>query len=135
MIPLFQNDNILDINIIAIQKLQRNTQKQTTYHLQKNLFHLIYFYNNKIKVCFFISKKIDYFIQTYILNGPNFITLHLNLLNQYIHLYNLYHPVNLKEISTNITILAYQLVAFLNKEYLILKNLTFMMKLKEDEKL
>ena len=32
MIPLIQNDNILVIDIIALQEAWRNTQDQTNYH-------------------------------------------------------------------------------------------------------
>ena len=40
MIPLFQNNNILDIDIIAFQKPWKNTRDQTIYHPQKDSFHL-----------------------------------------------------------------------------------------------
>ena len=59
MIPLFQNDNILDIDIIALQEPWRNTRDQTTYHPRKDAFHLIYPESNKARVCFFINKKIE----------------------------------------------------------------------------
>ncbi len=59
MIPLFQNDNILDIDIITLQEPWRNTRDQTTYHPRKESFHLLYPKNNKARVCFFVNKKID----------------------------------------------------------------------------
>ena len=59
MIPQFQNDSILDIDIIALQELWKNTQDQTTYYPRKNLFHLLHPKSNKARVCFFINKKVD----------------------------------------------------------------------------
>ena len=59
MIPLFQNDNILNIDIIAIQEPWKNTCDITTYHPQKNTFHLFHPKTNKARVCYFINKKID----------------------------------------------------------------------------
>lgn len=41
MIPLFQNNNILDINVIALQKPWKNIQDQTTYHPYKNAFYFL----------------------------------------------------------------------------------------------
>lgn len=41
MIPLFQNENILDIDIIALQEPWRNTRDQTTYHPRKDAFPYI----------------------------------------------------------------------------------------------
>ena len=59
MIPLFQNDNIFSIDIIAIQEPWRNTRDITTYHPQKDTFYLLYPETNKARICYFINKKID----------------------------------------------------------------------------
>lgn len=59
MISLFQNDNILCIDIIAIQKSWNNICDITTYHFQKDTFHLLYPETNKARLYYFINKKID----------------------------------------------------------------------------
>lgn len=59
MILLFQNDNILDNDIIVLQKPWKNIWDPTTYHPQKDALHFIYHQSNKARVCFFINKKIE----------------------------------------------------------------------------
>ncbi len=115
MILLLQNDEILNIDIIAIQEPWRNTRDQTIYHPQKNSFHLLYSENDKTKVCFFINKKIDQSTWTYTMDGPNIISLHLNLPDRFIHIHNIYNPVSVEEISTSIPILKHRLAVYPNK--------------------
>ena len=120
MIPLFQNDKILNIDIIAIQEPWRNTRDQTTYHPRKDSFHLLYSENDKTRVCFFINKKIDQSTWTYTMDGPNIISLHLNLPDRCIHIHNIYNPVNVEENSTSIPILKHRLAAYPNEEHIAL---------------
>ena len=120
MIPLFQNDNILDIDIVALQEPWRNTRDQTTYHPRKDSFHLLYPESDKARVCFFINKKIDQSTWTYTTDGPDVISLHLNLPDRYIHIHNLYNPVNAEETSTSIPILKRRLAAHPNEEHIVL---------------
>ena len=119
MIPLFQNDNILDIDIIALQEPWRNTRDQTTYHPRKESFHLLYPESNRARVCLFINKKIDQSTWTYTTDGPDIISLHLNLPDRCIHIHNLYNPVNAEEISTSIPILKRRLAAHPNEEHIV----------------
>lgn len=86
IISLLQNNNILSINIITIQEPWKITCDIITYHLQKDTFHLLYPKTNKAKVCYFIKKKIDQSIWTYITDGPDIMSLHFNLLDRYIHI-------------------------------------------------
>lgn len=120
MIPLFQNDNILSIDIIAIQEPWRNTRDITTYHPRKDTFHLLYSETNKARVCYFINKKIDQTTWTYTIDGPDVISLHFNLPDRCIHIHNIYNPVNSEEVSTSIPILKRRLAAHPNEEHIIL---------------
>ncbi len=120
MIPLFQNNDILDIDIIARQEPWRNTRHHTRYHLQKNPFHLLYSENDKTRVCFFINKKIDQSTWTHTTDRPDIISLHLNLLDRCIHIHNTYNPVHVEEISTRILILKHKLAAHPNEEQIAL---------------
>ena len=58
MVPFFQNESIFNINIIALQESWGQTRDQITYHLQINIFHLIYPENDKLQGCFFVNKRI-----------------------------------------------------------------------------
>ena len=120
MIPLFQNDKILDIDIIALQEPLRSTRDQTKYHPRKDSFHLLYSENDKTRVCIFINKKIDQSTWTYTTDGPDTISLHLNLPDRCIHINNVYNPVNAEEICTNISILKHRLAAHPNEEQIAL---------------
>ncbi len=122
MIPLFQNDEILDIDIIALQEPWRNTRDQTIYHPRKDSFHLLYSENDKIRVCFFINKKINQSTWTYTIDRPDIISLHLNLPDRCIHIHNIYNPVNAKTISTSIPILKHRLAAHPNKGHIALRD-------------
>ncbi len=105
MIPLFQNDNILDIDIIALQEPWRNTRDQTIYHLRKDAFHLIYPESDKARVCFLINKKIEQSTWTYTVDSADVISLHINLLDRQLHIHNVYNPVNTEEVSTSVPVL------------------------------
>ncbi len=105
MVPLFQNNNILNIDIIALQEPWRNTRDQTTYHPRKDAFHLVYPESDKTRVCFFVNKKIEQSIWTFTVHSPDVISLHIKLPERQVHIYNIYNPVNAKEISTSIPIL------------------------------
>ena len=120
MIPLFQNDNILNIDIIAIQEPWRNTRDITIYHPRKNAFHLLYPETNKARVCYFINKKIDQSTWTYTIDGPDVMSLHLSLPDRCIHIHNIYNPVNSEEVSTSIPILKRKLAAHPNEEHIVL---------------
>ena len=122
MIPLFQNNNILDIDIIALQEPWKNTRDQTTYHPQKDSFDLLYPESDKARVCFFINKKIDQSAWTYTIDGPDVISLHLNLPNKCIHIHNIYNSVNAEETSISILILKRRLAAHPNGEHILLRD-------------
>ena len=122
MISLFQNNNILDIDIIALQEPWRNTRDQTTYHLRKDAFHLIYPDSDKAKVCFFINKKIEQSTWTYTVNSADVISLHIKLLDRHLHIHNIYNPVNAEEVSMSIPILKQRLAKDPHKEHIALSD-------------
>ncbi len=53
------------------------------------------------------------------MDGPDIISLHLNLPDRCIHIHNIYNPVNAEEISTSILILKHRLAAHPN-EHIVL---------------
>lgn len=122
MVLLFQNESILNIDIIALQKPWKNTRDQTTYHSQKDVFHLIYPKSDKAQVCFFINKRIEQFTWTYTVDSLDVISLHIKFLDKQVHIHNIYNPVNAKEISTNIPVLERRLAASPHEEHIALGN-------------
>ncbi len=105
MVTLFQNNNILNIDIIALQEPWRNTRDQTTYHPRKNAFHLVYPESDKTRVCFFVNKRIEQSSWTFTVHSPDIISLHIKPPERQVHIYNIYNLVNAEEISTSISIL------------------------------
>lgn len=120
MIPLFDNKNILDIDIIALQEPWRNIRDQTTYHPRKDVFHLVYPENDKARVCFFINKKIDQSTWTYTVHSADMISLHITLSGRELHIHNVYNPVNIEEVSTSIPLLKQILAKNPHKEHIAL---------------
>lgn len=57
MQSLFALQNVLSIDVIAIQEPWRNTETYTTYHPLKEHFHLDYQDHSQTRVCFFINKS------------------------------------------------------------------------------
>src|SRR5947207_5737535 len=71
MAPLFRDRRILDYDILAVQEPWRNPfNKSTTHHPLKDHFHLIYPKDDKARVCFFVSKK---------LNTTTWTTMHMSM--------------------------------------------------------
>lgn len=104
MVPLFQNESILNIDIIALLEPWRNTRDQTTYHPRKDAFHLIYPESDKARVCFFINKRKEQSAWTYTVDLPDVISLHIKFPNRQVHIHNIYNLVNAEEISTSIPV-------------------------------
>ena len=120
MVPLFQNESILNIDIIALQEPWRNTRDQTTYHPRKDAFHLIYPESDKARVCFFVNKRIEQSTWTYTVDSPDVISIHIKFLDRQVHIHNIYNPVNAKEISTSIPVLERRLAANPHEEHIAL---------------
>lgn len=120
MIPLFQNNNILNIYIIVIQESWKNIRDIINCHPQKNTFLLFYPKTNKVKLCYFINKKIDQSIQTYTIDGSDIMSLYFSLLDRCKHIHNIYNVLNLKKVSISIPILKSKLAVDSNKKHIIL---------------
>ena len=120
MVPLFQNESILNIDIIALQEPWRNTRDQTTYHPRKDAFHLIYPESDKARVCFFVNKRIEQSTWTYTVDSPDVISLHIKFLDRQVYIHNIYNLVNAEEISTSIPVLEQRLAANPHKEQIAL---------------
>lgn len=79
MVPLFQNNIILNIDSITLQELWRNTRNQIIYHSYKDDFHLVYSQTNKTQICFFLNKKIEQSSWTFKIDSPDIISLYIKL--------------------------------------------------------
>ena len=105
MVPLFKNDNILNINTTALQEPWKNTWDQTTYHLRKDAYYLVYFESDKTQVCFFVYKRIKQSSWAFTVHSPDIINLYIKFFEKQIHIYNIYTLINTEEISTSISTL------------------------------
>ena len=68
-------------------------------------------------MCCVIRSSAD---QPFTTDGPDVISLYLNLPDRCIHIHNLYNPVNTEEVSTSIPILKHRLAAHPNEEHIVL---------------
>ena len=120
IVPLFQNESIPNIDIIALQEPWRNTRDQTIYYPQKDAFHLIYPESDKARVYFFVNKKIEQSTWIYTMNSPDVISLYIKFLDRQVHIHNICNLVNVEEISISIPVLEQKLAANLHEEQIAL---------------
>ena len=59
MIPLFEDDKILDYDVIAIQEPWRNPRMHTSLSAHRRGFTLLYNPREDTSVCFYIKDSID----------------------------------------------------------------------------
>lgn len=59
MILLFENEDIKDSDVIAIQELLKNQRDQTVLYLLKFFFDLIDKTDKNRRVCFYVNKHIS----------------------------------------------------------------------------
>lgn len=75
MIPLFENEQIKEVDIIALQEPWRNPWKHIIYHPLKSFFDLVYEDRKDTRVCFYMDKT-------------------MVLAELTIHIHNIYNPCN-----------------------------------------
>ena len=68
----------------------------------------------------FVNEKIDQSTWSYTTDGPDVISLHLNLLDRCIHIHNIYNPVKVEEVGSSIPIPKHRLAAYPNEEQIVL---------------
>lgn len=95
IMSFFDNPRILTYNIIAIQEPWRNLEIFTTYHLNKNVIHLIYMKYASTKVCCYISNQIAISSWNSIHYNPDLYIIQLKVpsLNK-LHIHNIYNLIS-----------------------------------------
>lgn len=95
MILLFEDlENILKVDIIALQEPWKHQRDLTTYHPLKQNFELIYLPSIETRVCFYIRKGIALSSWTYTHHSVDYTTLHLLTINRRkIHVHNIYNQI------------------------------------------
>lgn len=95
MIPLFEDlENILKVDIIALQEPWKNQRNLTTYHPPKKIFELIYLPSMETRVCFYVRKGIALLSWKYTHHSRDYTTLHLLTINhRKIHVHNIYNQM------------------------------------------
>lgn len=80
MIPLFEDQRVQDVDILAIQEPWRNPAQATTYHPLKGIFELVFEdKSNNTRVCFFVNKRLALSEWSFTHNTPDLCTLHLKI--------------------------------------------------------
>lgn len=93
MIELFTKPETLEYGIIALQEPWRKLDCNTTYHPAKDHFELPYLNDKHIRVCMYISKKIDLASWSITNHSSDLSTLHLRVKDAWnIHIHNIYNP-------------------------------------------
>jgi hypothetical protein len=106
MILLLVNKNIQDYDVIAIQKLCRNSFASISLNNNQNDFHLLYKSKNDIKICFYVndqinieSWKIEYF--TININVLRIIVKKIDENTKMIRIHNVYNSSLISYMSKN----------------------------------
>lgn len=94
MIPLFEDQRVQDVDILAIQEPWRNPVQATTYHPLKRFFGLVFEdRSNNTRVCFFVNKRLALSEWSFTHHTPDLCTLHLKIAElRKIHIHNVYNP-------------------------------------------
>lgn len=93
MIPLFDQQNTLLYDILAIQEPWKNLFQNTTNHRLSQYFELAYLSDQNTRVCFFINKRLALSAWTVTHHSNNFSTLRLQTVNdRVIYIHNIYNP-------------------------------------------
>lgn len=81
MIELFEESEIIEYDIIALQEPWRRSDCNTTYHPAKSHFELLYLNSSQTRVCVYINKKIALASWNTTYHSPDLSTLHLKMLD------------------------------------------------------
>jgi len=102
MAGLFQDQRVLDFDILAIQEPWRNPYTATSYHPLKTHFQLAYPEDNSTRVCFYVNTRIDPSTWTvsHFSADLSRLTLHRAENEKNIHIYNVYNEVGSDTLST-----------------------------------
>lgn len=112
MISFFQNEDILNIDIIVYNESWKNTQDQTTYHSRLNAFDFIFLEYDKARVYIFSEKQVKKSARTYKVDLTDIIILHIKFLDNQLHIHNIYNPLNATQVNTNVLILKQNLAKY-----------------------
>lgn len=89
---LFQNSNVLEYDVLAIQEPWRNPFMATSYHPLKTYFHLAYLADDMTRVCLYINKRIDSSTWTILFIAPDIICMKISdpQSSKRVHIFNVY---------------------------------------------
>ena len=95
MVPLFEDlENILKVDIIALQESWKNQRNLTIYYPLKQNFELINLLSMKTRVCFYMRKGIALLSWTFTHLSAEYTSLHLLTTNYWkIYVYNVYNQM------------------------------------------
>lgn len=121
MMPFFDNPRTLTYDIIAFQEPWRNAEFFTTYHPQKDIFHLIYMENPFTRVCFFINKRLAASSWYATHHSPDLCTISLQLPSlEKLHIHNIHNPIIINNAPGHLPLLSEKLATSPLDEHIIL---------------
>ena len=92
MISLFETDDILDYDVIAVQEPWKNPFQNTINSRLNQYFDTYYMNSDKTRVCFFVNKRIALVSITVTYHSTDLNILSLRLTDERIvHIHNLYN--------------------------------------------
>ncbi len=92
MEPLFQDHALQKFDILAIQEPWKNPFMNTSLSAKKAGFHLLYYDDERTRVCFYVNQRLDPDSWAVEFNGGDFATIHLQTYQGLIHVHNIYNP-------------------------------------------
>lgn len=82
MMPLLEEADIKEIDVLAIQKPCYTKQTKSSYNPSTSMFHLVYKGKKDTRVCFYINKKLDIEMWEVFYSSKDFCLLKLNICNE-----------------------------------------------------
>ena len=123
IISMFEIDDILNYDILIIQKSWKNSYFNTINNKLNQYFDTYYMNNVKIKVCFFINKRIILIFYTITYHNENIKTISLRLSkDRTINIHNLYNSCKESDEKSVISILRKILEKDKDEKHIILEN-------------
>lgn len=94
VIPLFEDQRVQNVDILAIEEPWRNPAQATTYHPLKRFLELVFEdRSNNTRECFFVNRRLALSESGFTHHTPDLCTPHLKIAElRKIHIHSVYNP-------------------------------------------
>ena len=90
--PLLENDQVKDIDVLAIQEPVRNRANKTAYNPSSSRFYLAHCGDIEARTCLYINKRIDPDTWEARFKGRDFCSLRIQVKETPVWIHNVYNP-------------------------------------------